>query len=355
MNITFEKPILRGDMKGQNLAVIDRWISDTVDKLNTLQLFIRKQEELTGGEEGLTTRADAMEDRAGRIEENAAALADELSALSTVVAGKAPTSHASTATTYGQGDGTNYGHVKLSDTYNSLISGADAAGGVGASQNALYNACDSMQYDLENGVLIPKTAKYLSTPNTGGYATDDYGNFIHKSTTATGNWAVFAHDGSTKALQVYFETGRMISMGKNITLAAGMTVTLGGVWPGHITNAQKQIIITVGTVPIVASSVSCTSLSVIVRTAQGGYPYMCYGSSNNTYVQLGSNAVSIWSGGAAAHTNGVSSLTPSILANRCGVQLTVSLTNTLRSNAGTTVVTNNQPVTVVVSASVTFA
>lgn len=53
---------------------------------------------------------------------------------------RAPTSHASTATTYGQGNANNYGHVKLSDTYTISVSGANAAGGVGASQNALYNA-----------------------------------------------------------------------------------------------------------------------------------------------------------------------------------------------------------------------
>ena len=35
MNITFEKPILRGTPE-QNIAVIDRWIADTVDKLNML-------------------------------------------------------------------------------------------------------------------------------------------------------------------------------------------------------------------------------------------------------------------------------------------------------------------------------
>ncbi len=61
-------------------------------------------------------------------------------AITALVNGRAPTSHASAATTYGQGNASNFGHVKLTDTYASLVSGANAAGGIGASQNALYNA-----------------------------------------------------------------------------------------------------------------------------------------------------------------------------------------------------------------------
>lgn len=53
---------------------------------------------------------------------------------------RAPESHADTTTKYGQGNANNYGHVKLLDTYTTSVSGANAAGGVGASQNALYNA-----------------------------------------------------------------------------------------------------------------------------------------------------------------------------------------------------------------------
>ena len=54
------------------------------------------------------------------------------------LAKKAPTSHASTATTYGVGNASNYGHVKLSDTYNSKI--GYASSGLGASQVAVYGA-----------------------------------------------------------------------------------------------------------------------------------------------------------------------------------------------------------------------
>lgn len=50
--------------------------------------------------------------------------------------GAAPTSHASTALTYGGGTAVNFGHVKLSDAYNSYIGGA--ANSIGASQDSVY-------------------------------------------------------------------------------------------------------------------------------------------------------------------------------------------------------------------------
>lgn len=49
--------------------------------------------------------------------------------------------HSSTATTYGVGTSANYGHLKLSDNYDSLIGSATTSnnGNVAASQLAIYN------------------------------------------------------------------------------------------------------------------------------------------------------------------------------------------------------------------------
>ena len=63
-----------------------------------------------------------------------------LSAHSTEIAGKAPRTHAAPDTTYGQATGSLYGHVKVSDTYSSKVDNGAAANGLAASQNALYNA-----------------------------------------------------------------------------------------------------------------------------------------------------------------------------------------------------------------------
>jgi hypothetical protein len=67
-----------------------------------------------------------------------------ITTLNTNVNGKAPKSHASSGTTYGIGTASNYGHVKLSDTYSSKVSSGAAANGVGASQNAVYNAYNAL-------------------------------------------------------------------------------------------------------------------------------------------------------------------------------------------------------------------
>jgi hypothetical protein len=80
--------------------------------------------------------------------------------------GKAPTSHASTATTYGIGNSSNYGHTKLSDTYNSSV--GDASNGLAASQKALYNVY-KYSYDRLNGLI----------ENSGSDIISDYGEEVN--------------------------------------------------------------------------------------------------------------------------------------------------------------------------------
>ena len=70
---------------------------------------------------------------------------------------RAPIAHASTGTTYGIGNASNYGHVKLSDTYATKQASGAAANGVAASQNALYNAYNALN-----------TKKYTTVDFTNG-------------------------------------------------------------------------------------------------------------------------------------------------------------------------------------------
>lgn len=77
--------------------------------------------------------------------------------LQTAVNGKAPTNHASTTTDYGVGDATNYGHVKLSDSYTGATPGT-AAEGIAASQKALQDGLNSImiiQANVPTGAIMP--------------------------------------------------------------------------------------------------------------------------------------------------------------------------------------------------------
>ena len=72
-----------------------------------------------------------------------AALAGDLLALEGAIDLKAPTSHASSATTYGKGTSSNYGHVKLSDATNSSSSTSDGVAATPAAVKAAYDLADS--------------------------------------------------------------------------------------------------------------------------------------------------------------------------------------------------------------------
>lgn len=83
-------------------------------------------------------------------------------ATQTALNGKAPTDHAATATTYGGGTASNYGHVKVSDSYAS--SDGAAADSVAASSKALSDA-----YSTLNSGKAPED--HASTANTYGVGT----------------------------------------------------------------------------------------------------------------------------------------------------------------------------------------
>ena len=92
-------------------------------------------------------------------------------------AGAAPKNHASSATTYGVGTASNYGHLKISDTYTSVISSGT---GVAASQKAVANVY-SLKVDktttvnghaLSSNVTVTKSDVGLgNVVNTGDSAT----------------------------------------------------------------------------------------------------------------------------------------------------------------------------------------
>lgn len=135
--------------------------------------------------------------------------------------GAAPISHAVTATTYGKGTGTIYGHVKLSDTYTSSV--GDASSGVAASQKALFDAYSTLNSNI--GVinlgfddtkadswkgLIDKKIQIVKSQNKdgvflirGGWSGREYGITIGQSI----NGDVVVFDFSTYGIYVGMKMG----------------------------------------------------------------------------------------------------------------------------------------------------
>ena len=84
--------------------------------------------------------------------------------------GLTPASHASTATTYGAANDSNYGHVKLSDSY--TASAGAAVSGIGASSAAVYNAYKTLNSNKCQIKLINCPGYVNGRPTTTTIATN---------------------------------------------------------------------------------------------------------------------------------------------------------------------------------------
>ena len=78
--------------------------------------------------------------------------------------GVPPTSHASTATTYGVGNATQYGHVKLSDAVDSASGATGGTAATPAAVKAAQEAADAAQTAADNAMTKASTLATASTP-----------------------------------------------------------------------------------------------------------------------------------------------------------------------------------------------
>lgn len=116
----------------------------------------------------LDTRMDAAE---GGITE----AQNDINGLQTAVNGKAPTNHASTANTYGQGSSTNFGHLKVTDS-----GSAAASSGTAASPKMVADQISALK-----ALLAPQALEAARTVNYNGGIKGSgtfsiYGNSITK-------------------------------------------------------------------------------------------------------------------------------------------------------------------------------
>lgn len=99
----------------------------------------------------------SLDTRMGEAEGNITKAQNDIDGLQTAVDGKAPTNHASTANTYGQGSSTNFGHLKVTDT----AGATNASTGTAASPAGVQNAIKEW--------LTP-TIVQLPNPSAGSWA-----------------------------------------------------------------------------------------------------------------------------------------------------------------------------------------
>ena len=92
--------------------------------------------------------------------------------ISNVNNAKAPNNHASSATTYGVGSSSNYGHLKISDTYTSILS---ACSGVAASQKAVADAYSALNTAISNACTSLNTSINAKAPNNHASSATTYG------------------------------------------------------------------------------------------------------------------------------------------------------------------------------------
>lgn len=135
----------------------------------------------------LGTRMDAAE---GNITE----AQNDIDGLQTAVGGKAPTNHASTANTYGQGSSTNFGHLKVNDS-----GSAAASSGTAASPKMVTDQINDLKSALApTAIIAAKTVNY-SGGISGSCTFSVYANSITKvvsvqldntslSTSGVGGW-----------------------------------------------------------------------------------------------------------------------------------------------------------------------
>lgn len=141
----------------------------------------------------LGTRMDAAEGNITQAQ-------NDIDGLQTAVDGKAPTNHASTANTYGQGSSTNFGHLKVTDSGSAAASSGTAASPkmVADQVSALkallapqaLEAAHTVNYNggingsgtfsiygnsITKVVSVQLKNNNLSTPGTGGYKTAKLG------------------------------------------------------------------------------------------------------------------------------------------------------------------------------------
>lgn len=121
------------------------------------------------------TDIDSLDTRMGVAEGNITEAQNDIDGLQTAVDGKAPTNHASTANTYGQGSPTNFGHLKVADS-----GSAAASSGTAASPKMVADQISALKALLAPQVLVAAHTVNYNGGIKGSGTFSIYGNSITK-------------------------------------------------------------------------------------------------------------------------------------------------------------------------------
>lgn len=174
------------DEHGQEITNVQKTANDALSLAQTNESKIKTTQDTVTS---LTSRADAVEGtanqnktdiasidtRVGVAEGNITKAQNDIDELQTAVDGKAPTNHASTANTYGQGSSTNFGHLKVADS-----GSAAASSGTAASPKMVADQISALK-----ALLAPQALEAAHTVNYNGGIKGSgtlsiYGNSITK-------------------------------------------------------------------------------------------------------------------------------------------------------------------------------
>lgn len=130
----------------------------------------------------------------------------------------------------------------------------------------------------------------------------------------------------------------------------------GIVCAGMITSSQKQILFFVPYPLVAGGTATLKTLSVVVRHADGGYPFVRSGTNGATYTQLGSSSTPLWTNSKAARTNELNGNIGVTIRDGIGIQFLVNFVYAIAKASGNTAaVTNNVPIILQVTAEGTVA
>lgn len=174
------------DEHGTEIANVQKTANDALSLAQTNESEI---ETTQGTVTSLTSRVVAVEGtanqnktdiksidtRVGVAEGNITEAQNDIDGLQTAVDGKAPTNHASTANTYGQGSSTNFGHLKVADS-----GSAAASSGTAASPKMVTDQINALKSALAPTALIAAKTVNYSGGISGSGTFSVYANSITK-------------------------------------------------------------------------------------------------------------------------------------------------------------------------------